>query len=159
MRGRAGKLGGFAAVFGTTPLHVATLRRVTLDERILGALRAGPALRLAILFGSQASGRVHAESDVDVAIVPVDPELTLADELALQDAIARAAERDVDLVRADRADPIVRREIARGRPLLEERPGIFARFAADAMLEYLDMEPLLVESRKRYLRRIARGRP
>lgn len=130
----------------------------TLDERILAALRAGPPLRLAILFGSRASGRVHAESDVDVAIVPVDPELALSAELALQDAIARAANLDVDLVRADRADTVVRREIARGRPLLEERPGTFARFAADAMLEYLDMEPLLIESRRRYLRRIARNR-
>jgi predicted nucleotidyltransferase len=42
-----------------------------------GALRAGPPLRLALLFGSVARGTQRADSDVDVAILPAAPELSL----------------------------------------------------------------------------------
>lgn len=72
------------------------------------ALETGPRLRLAMLFGSSTSGRLHAGSDVDVAIIPEDSRLPLREELALQAELARIAGRDVGLVRLDRAPRAVR---------------------------------------------------
>lgn len=130
----------------------------SIDEVLRAALAAEPRLRLAVLFGSAATGRTHGQSDVDIAILPLDPALSLHDELALQSRLAAACGRDVDLVRLDQADVVVRREVARdGRPLFESDPGAFARFAAEATLEYLDFEPVLKEAQRRYLRRLAAG--
>ena len=74
-----------------------------LIERLRVALRGGPSLQLAILFGSTARGTRHAQSDVDVAILPVDLALSLADESELQLALERARGTAVDLVRLDHA--------------------------------------------------------
>jgi predicted nucleotidyltransferase len=41
----------------------------TLEDSLRRVLDVGPPLRLAVLFGSQARGRAHADSDVDVAVL------------------------------------------------------------------------------------------
>lgn len=122
--------------------------------RELGAaLQVQSGLRLAVVFGSRARGGARADSDLDLAY---DGEV---DEVSLMELVGRIAHCDVDLVRLDRADVILKNRIAReGVPVFQAAPGAFARFAADAALEYLDLEPLLVDSRRRYLRRVG-GRP
>lgn len=119
----------------------------------LRAVVAGhPGLRLVVVFGSRARGSAHAESDLDVAY---DGD---ADELELMERLGRVARCDVDLVRLDRADVILKNRIAReGVAIYELTPGTFSRFAANAALEYLDLEPLLLDSRRRYLRRVGGG--
>jgi predicted nucleotidyltransferase len=134
-------------------------------EALIDALRthfARPEARawvgVAVLFGSFARGEANEHSDVDVGILPGSHLPSLAEELALEDALSRAVGREVDLVRLDDADTILRRRVAHeGVVLAEETRGAFARFAAAAALDYLDIEPLLVEGRKRYLRRVGGG--
>jgi len=58
-----------------------------------------------MLFGSAVSGRMRPESDVDVGIVPVDPDLPLGAELELQASLEHACGRPVDVIRLDRASP------------------------------------------------------
>ncbi len=129
------------------------------EGRLQSELARAP-LRLAVLFGSQATGRTHAASDVDIAVLPLDEAWSLRDELALQGLLSSVVRAEVDLVRLDRADLLVCREVAqKGRPLFEARPGEWARFAANAMLDYLDLEPLLLDGQQRYLRRIASRAP
>ena len=77
--------------------------REALIERLIGVLRDGPPVRFAFLFGSTARGTAGPDSDVDIAFVPVDPAISLADELALAARLERAAGRPVDLVRLDMA--------------------------------------------------------
>jgi predicted nucleotidyltransferase len=50
---------------------------------------SAPRLRLALLFGSNAVGSAHAQSDVDVAILPEQADLPLADELRFQAELSR----------------------------------------------------------------------
>ena len=103
--------------------------------------------------------RCRPDSDLDVAVLPLGA-WSAVDEAALVDALERATGRDVDLVRLDRVDDVVlRREVARGLPLREHTPLAFARFAAEAALEWLDFEPVYLEAQARYLRRVARGAP
>lgn len=118
-----------------------------------------PVVELGVLFGSRAGLNPHADSDVDVAILPVPgKELSLTEELRIAQALSSATRCEVDVVRLDRANPLLRRAVARqGRPILERSRGAWARFAADALLEYLDLEPLLEPGRKRYVRRVAAG--
>ncbi|MBI2390994.1 MAG: nucleotidyltransferase domain-containing protein [Deltaproteobacteria bacterium] len=66
-----------------------------------------------MLFGSRVRGAVRDDRDVDVGIVPLDPRLSLADELALQERLSRACGLEVDLVRLDGDDLLVGREVAR----------------------------------------------
>jgi hypothetical protein len=130
-----------------------------LIERLRAALGGGPPLALAVLFGSTARGAMHTGSDVDVAILPEDPALSLSAELELQAALEAAARRRVDLVRLDTDDVLLRWEIARaGVPLFECDPGAFARFTAGAALAWLDFEPVFSRARRTYLERLAESR-
>ena len=120
---------------------------------------AYPSIELSVLFGSVAMGNARAESDLDIAVLlRRDASLSLMDELQLQHELSVATGLEVDLVRLDLTNPLVKQQVARhGAPLLERVPGAFGRFSADAMLEYLDLLPLFELGRKRYLARIAMG--
>lgn len=141
------------------PARGGRLTRVDPDEldRLRAALPDLQRVGLVVLFGSCAKGSPRADSDLDVAILPSGP-LSAADEADLEDALGRAGGRTVDLTRLDRTDDVVlRREIARGLLLHEGQPGVFARFRADAMLEWLDLEPVYLDAQARYLKRVAGG--
>ncbi|MBI3270904.1 MAG: nucleotidyltransferase domain-containing protein [Planctomycetes bacterium] len=127
-------------------------------DRLRAALRAGPALRLAMLFGSGASGTLRPESDVDVAILPANPQQSLHEDLALQAALSMACGREVDLVRLDQAVTLLRWQVARhGRPLLAASPAEVSRFVADAASEYLDFAPAFERAAEVFRRRLLTG--
>jgi predicted nucleotidyltransferase len=131
----------------------------TVLERLRQALSAGPPLRLAILFGSQAVGRARPSSDYDVAILPIDPGLSLRDELDLAVSLSAATGTEVDVARLDRGDPLLGREVAlHGICLLEEEPGAFSSYRATAMSEWIDFDEIVAPHRRRFLRRLAGGR-
>lgn len=113
---------------------------------------------LAVVFGSFAKGTAREASDLDLAVLPT-ASLSLENEAQLVDAVERATNREVDLVRLDRTEDIVlRREIGLyGVAVREARPGNFARFRADAQLAWLDFAPTYLEAEARFLRRIAAG--
>lgn len=122
------------------------------------ALAAGPALELAVVFGSVARGQRNPSSDVDVGIIPEDPGLPLADELALQVALERVCRARVDLVRLDQAPLALRWRVARdGLPLVGAATGAWARFAARAASEHADIEPALRRAAQRFQQRLAAG--
>lgn len=125
-------------------------------ERLRSALRVGPPMRLAVLFGSAARGELRPDSDVDIAILPVDRALSLRAELDLQVALSRACGRDVDLVRLDLASTLVRWEVARhAEKLWAPHPAEVARFIADAASEYLDFAPAFERAAEAFRRALA----
>lgn len=127
--------------------------------RLRAALAAGPRLRLAVLFGSQAVGRGRAGSDFDIGILPVDPDLPLRDELALAATLSGSLGAEVDLVRLDRDNPLLGREIARiGVCLFEVEPGVFSAYRATATSRWVDFDETIAPHRERFLRRLAGGR-
>jgi predicted nucleotidyltransferase len=137
---------------GVLPTSDAKLLR----ERLAAALTEGPPLRLAVLFGSRASGRPHEGSDFDVGIVPVDANLALSEELALASTLSGAVSAEVDLVRLDQDSPLLGAEVARtGLCLFEEAPGTFAAYRANAMSTWIDFEWTMAPHRERFLRRLA----
>jgi predicted nucleotidyltransferase len=120
-------------------------------ERVVSALSAvftqTPArrwTRAALLFGSAGRGSMRPDSDVDVGILPNEDGPSLAEELALQAELSRACGREVDLVRLDHADLLLRWEVARDGVTLHSNPaGAAAHFRAEAALEHADLGPLV----------------
>jgi predicted nucleotidyltransferase len=132
----------------------------TLIARLQSALRDGPPLRLAVLFGSAAAGRRRPDSDVDVAIQAPASGVTSASERALARALALAAGAEVDLVHLENASTLLKWLIATtGVPLSEASPGEFARFRARAAAEYIDYAPAAAYHGEIFRRRLIEQRP
>ena len=129
-----------------------------LVARLQAVLRAGPPMRLALLFGSAATGILRPDSDIDVAILPGDASLSLAAELALQAELSRAVGREVDLVRLDHAPTLVKWQVAKnGIPLLAADGVVLSRFLATTAGEYFDFAPALERAQERFRRRLIAG--
>jgi uncharacterized protein len=129
-----------------------------LVERLRTALSGVPGIRLAVLFGSAASGRLRRDSDVDIAILAAEAGRDGADELTLFQALSHTTTSDIDVVPLDTASTLLKWQVAtKGIPLLQARPGEFGRFQARAASEYLDYAPALAHYGELFRRRLARG--
>ena len=123
--------------------------------RLQAALRTGPPVRLAVLFGSAACARNRPESDVDVAILAPESGFDESGEVTLHRELALAARKNLDLVRLERASTLLRWQIAiKGVVLVEASPGEFARFRARAASEYIEYAPALAYHGEIFRRRL-----
>lgn len=127
----------------------------TLVDRLKTVFAEERSIRLALLFGSEARGRSSTRSDVDIAILPVDPEIPLREELELQQRLELACGRNVDLVRIDRADVLLGWQIARdGVVLAAPDRRDLVRFLARAALDHADLEPMMTRAGETFRRRL-----
>lgn len=112
-------------------------------------------IALLVLFGSRAKGKVHAESDIDLAVKPVHGHIV--DKLKLIFEFGELLKTEgIDLVvLTPETDPVLLYEIfMNGRPLYENSPELFEREKLRAWKLYLDTERLR-RYQKEYLRRFA----
>ena len=112
----------------------------SLRERLLGIGAEIPELDLIVLFGSTVGDRVHAGSDVDIAVLTDG----VADLDALFLALApRLKSSRLDLVDLRHAGPLLAFEVARsGQVLFERAPSAFRRFQSLACRRYADTQRL-----------------
>ena len=119
--------------FETSLREEAYLRRQwPLLRELRAALRTEPNVRLAVLFGSQATGQGSERSDVDVLVVLNDPSATRVAELSGR--LERRLGRDVQLVRleeAERAPSLMVDVLEHGRVLVD-RDGRWSRLRSSA---------------------------
>ncbi len=125
----------------------------------LHVLVAGPSLRLAVLFGSRAAGTARLGSDVDIAILPSDPELGLHAELELAAALSSALSAEVDLVRLDHASTLLRWEIARDGVPLVTTDHEWTRFRATAASDHAEIADGLAHAARLFQRRLVKPVP
>ena len=120
----------FSDAGGTVPPMVT-------DQDIARFLRdALPQLIAVYRFGSTASAQEHAESDLDIAVLAGDPIDAVA-RFELQERLAAAVWRDVDLVDLRRASTVLRMQVVgRGVPLAVIEPTEHARFADHVFAAY-----------------------
>jgi len=111
----------------------------------------------AVLFGSSASGRTTAHSDLDLAFW-VEGKQLKGCELTLTNALMALLHRnDVDVVVLNHANPLLQWQVAStGTPLYERRRGSFHRFQLYAMKRYDDSKKLLA-LQELFLRRLLTG--
>ena len=135
-----------------------SLPQEELLSRLRDAIAKGPRLRLLVLFGSHATGRTRASSDVDIGIVPLEADMPFGEELALASTLSAATGTEVDIVRLDDVPPLLGREVARsGVCVFEVSPGVFAAWRAGAMSRWFDFDETIAPHRARFLQRLAAG--
>ena len=105
------------------------------------------------MFGSQAIGRAHAKSDIDLAYrshvpLPLDREAQL-----ILDLSSIFHTEHIDIVNITVAPPLLRYAIFKdGIPLFEGAPSVFTSYAAYAFKQYVEAKPLFADQ-LRYLKR------
>ena len=141
-----------------------------LDEATLSRLKIElasgeyPGLASVYLFGSEAEGRAHRESDIDLAVL-LDPALPGGADARFEvrlRLIGRIepllAGRPLDLVILKDCPPLfARRIIWEGRRLLCPRPQIDYAFVRDIQLLAADLEPWLRRMRQLKLAELRRA--
>jgi predicted nucleotidyltransferase len=100
---------------------------------------------LLVLFGSHATGRAHAKSDVDLAYQS-HPPLSLRDEARLILDLSPVFKTEyIDIVNIAAAPPLLRYAIFKdGVPLFEGVESAFASYGAYAFKQYIEAKPLFV---------------
>jgi uncharacterized protein len=130
-----------------------------IDNRLSEALaRVAEAhgIRLALLFGSAASGRLHENSDIDVAVLVKSPDLPLSQFSELYHELQSAVpERKVDLSFLNRADPLFLKKIMESCSVLYGDERELQQLKIYAFKRYQDYRRFLDFERK-YARQFVR---
>ena len=114
-------------------------------------------IRLMVAFGSQVSGRVHATSDLDLAVL-VDPP-DGGDWLGLMaDLQTLFPGREVDVVWLRQADPLIGWHALRQPQLLVGDPGDLLRYQTYAWRRFVEYAPFFALEADAVRRGIARLR-
>jgi len=127
-------------------------------DRIVSALVARFGLVALIVFGSEAEGQTHRESDLDLAgLFERRPEgLELLDAQTELEAIVG---RSVDLIDLRAASPILARQVLRdGRRAFGRDSPALATFEALLPSRYEDLKRVRAEAERALLERVAHGR-
>lgn len=116
-----------------------------------------PEIEAVYLFGSAGTGKLHLESDIDLAIYPDTPGLR-KQKLAILTELARFGFCNVDLVFMDQNDIVLQYEAVRQNIVVYQASG-FDRGSTYSKIvrQYLDFYPYLIEQRKAYKKRIFGG--
>jgi predicted nucleotidyltransferase len=112
----------------------------SIEQQLTEILARHSELRLAILFGSQASGGVTRDSDIDVAVLADSP-LSAEFKLALMQQIALECGRPVDLVDLHTAGEPVLGQVLKGKRLLGSDAS-YAPLLTRHLLDAADFLPL-----------------
>ena len=136
---------------GTSPLARAVARCASTRREVVAAY----------VFGSVATGRTRADSDVDVAVLlarPLPPNRSLRYQLKLMADLGSALHRsDVDLVVLNDASPLLaHRVLSKGRLVFERSRSARVRFQVRTASRYADVIPMY-ETQIRYLKRQAQS--
>ena len=116
-----------------------------------------PSIQAVYVFGSMESGKMHSESDLDLAIVSRTKALKKK-KLQLLTELASQGFCDVDLVFLDTEDIVLKYEAVRQNRVIYavddfDRGSMYSKI----IRQYLDFAPYLETQRKAYKRRIERG--
>ena len=109
------------------------------------------------LFGSQATGKIHQASDVDLALYP-DTQSLRNLKLDILHDLAKLGFCHIDLVYMSSNDIVLQYEIVRLNRIIYQKPefdkgSLFSKI----IRQYLDFLPYLAEQRKAYKNRILNG--
>jgi len=124
-------------------------------EPIRSVLRNHPEVKLCIVFGSVATGRASAVSDLDIAVAG-DRALSEEQYLNLCDALSSATPRMVDLLDLMTANgEILKQALSKGVLVQNLDKGLYARLIIRMLYNQADMMPyhyrILRERRERFL--------
>ena len=112
-----------------------------IGEKIKLMLSNEPGLRLAILFGSMAHGRAHADSDIDLALL-FDENIEAEKMMRLIEMLSVEFGRPVDIIDVRAAGILIMAEVFKGERLLGD-DDTFAQRLSQHLIDVDDFMPLL----------------
>lgn len=122
----------------------------------LSEVFAAHGVAVAYLFGSRAEGTARPASDHDVAVLLAEPEPALDATVRLAAALSAVLGTDVDVVDLDRAELELRGRVSEsGRLLYSADEPRRVRFEVDSRLRWIEFRPVVAETTRAYLRRVA----
>ena len=120
------------------------------------AVFAAHGVAVAYLFGSRAEGTARPDSDHDVAVLFAAEDPAFDATVRLGAALAAVLGTPVDVVDLDRAELELRGRVAeQGRLLFSADEARRVGFEVDARVRWIEFRPVLEETTRAYLRRIA----
>ena len=134
-----------------------TKRVPVIAARVKETLRAESELKLAILYGSAATGKMRADSDVDVAVL-FDRPLTAEQKMRLVSRLESELLREVDLVDLFALSGTILKQVLRlGQVLIQTKPGTRAELIHRMVYNQTDMMPYVSRTLIERQRRFAHG--
>lgn len=137
---------------GQTPVPILSL---------IPVLERQPGLVAGYLFGSEARGQAHRESDVDVAVL-LDRQLyprpadRFEARLRLMADLQVACHRTIDLIVLNDVPPLLARHVLLdGRLLLASSPDVLRTFTRATLSRAADLQPFIARSRRALLETLA----
>jgi|WetSurMetagenome_2_1015567.scaffolds.fasta_scaffold00026_66 predicted nucleotidyltransferase len=116
-----------------------TDRKTTALAPIIPLLREKA--EFALVFGSLKSGRIMPESDIDIGVYLKKGKPDFEEYFKLKGALSDASDRDVDLVILNACDIIIAMQIiANGELIINNNPGMFIRYKAEKISQYIDFK-------------------
>ena len=129
---------------------------------LVETLQACDDLLLAYLFGSAAAGRLHPESDLDIAVLFIDrpaSEERLRRRLQLMAMLEPLTTYPIQVVTLDDAPPLLAYAVMRDGIILYERDRASrVAFEVRAMKLYFDVRPMLERQYQAMAQRLKEGR-
>ena len=112
-----------------------------IDELLRKVFTGFPQIKLAILFGSVASGASNAQSDIDLAVIAEKP-LVAAEKIQIIEALTMATGRPIDLVDVHAApEPLLGQALKHGRRIIGSDQA-YAQLLYRHLIEQADFVPL-----------------
>jgi uncharacterized protein len=101
-------------------------------------------IKMLIYFGSYHTEYFNYESDIDIAFLSSGA-LDSSEQLQLlEDLIIFHRKSEIDLVDLQKADPLLRYEVAvNGKVFYEEEPDFFDRYALFYIKQYYELKPVI----------------
>ncbi len=105
-------------------------------------------LSLVVLFGSQATGKTHPKSDVDIGVVG-ERELDMMETGGIGIDLSYDLKAEVDVANFSRVSPLVLRSMFKNAiPLYEKIPGLFYQYKIYSFKVFVEARPLALLRRK-----------
>ncbi|MEI8206461.1 MAG: nucleotidyltransferase domain-containing protein [Kiritimatiellales bacterium] len=126
-----------------------------ITSRAKEVLHAEQGLKLAILYGSAATGKMRADSDVDIALL-LDRPLGAERKMELISRLESELRRDVDVIDLfSLSGTILKQVLHKGRVLIQTKPGELAGLIRKMIYNQADMMPYvsrtLIERQRRFI--------
>jgi predicted nucleotidyltransferase len=126
-----------------------------ITARVKEILHAEQGLKLAILYGSAATGKMRTDSDVDIALL-FDRPLDAKRKMELISNLESALRRNVDLVDLfSLSGTILKQVLRKGCVLIQTKPGELATLVRKMIYNQADMMPYvsrtLMERQRRFI--------
>jgi predicted nucleotidyltransferase len=137
-----------------TTMETASQSAQTIDAQLKEVLAHFPKISFAMLFGSVASGRQRADSDLDIAVAAKQA-LTTHEKIALVSALADSSGRPIDLIDLRVvSEPLLGQILRHGRRILGSDT-LYGELISRHLFEQADFMPyrtrLLTERRMAWI--------